>query len=149
MSIAENKHRLIDILVVDDEEDHVRLIIKTLQSAGKLINKLITAINGQEAIDYLFRSGKYTNSDHRLPGLILLDIKMPLKNGYEVLEEIKNDNNLKNIPVVMLSSACEPDDINKALELGAVDYIKKSAGFDGLRKKVSLFGYSWGLFGNE
>ena len=142
-------YKLVEILVVEDEEDHARLIVKTLQSLGQLKNKIILTENGQDALDYLFKEGEYKDAEHDLPMLIMLDIKMPMKNGFEVLKEIKSDKRLRNIPVVMLSTASNVADIEKALELGANDYISKPVRFEDFRSKVNSMGYYWGLISDS
>jgi two-component system, response regulator len=133
------------ILVVEDEEDHARLIKKALTSEGPIVNEIHHVENGQEAIDYLKRQGKYINLESYLPALILLDVKMPMKNGFEVLEEIKSHEILRLIPVVMLTTSSTTEDIEKALELGANDYIVKPVKFSDFHNKVSKIGYYWGL----
>ncbi len=133
------------ILIVEDEEDHSRLIKQALNEAGQILNKIFLVENGQYAIDFLRKEGDFKNSDHLLPSLILLDIKMPMKNGFEVLEEIKADKNLKNIPVVMLTTSSTSEDIEKAISLGANDYIVKPVKFDDFTDKVSKLDYYWGL----
>jgi CheY-like chemotaxis protein len=144
-----NNYKMVEILVVEDEEDHSRLIIKTLQSLGQLKNKITLAENGQEALDYLLKEGKYVDAKHENPMLILLDIKMPLKNGFEVLEIIKKNKKLKLIPIVMLSTASNSEDIEKALELGANDYITKPVKFEDFRLKVNSLGYYWGIISDS
>lgn len=133
------------ILIVEDEEDHARLIKRALNSAGKMINEIEHVTNGQEAMDYLLRKDKYSDRETILPALILLDVKMPMKNGFEVLEEIKSHPDLKKIPVVMLTTTSTSEDISKALLLGANDYIVKPLKFDDFTNKVNKIGYYWGL----
>jgi len=133
------------ILVVEDEEDHARLIKRALNSVGKMINEIEHVANGQEALDYLKREGKYADMETVLPALILLDVKMPMKNGFEVLEEIKSHPELKKIPIVMLTTTSTSEDISKALLLGANDYIVKPLKFNDFTNKVSKIGYYWGM----
>ena len=133
------------ILIVEDEEDHSRLIKKALKEAGNIMNELYHVENGQEAIEFLRKEGKYADSKHLLPALILLDVKMPMKNGFEVLEIIKSDDVLKRIPVVMLTTTSTSEDIEHALALGANDYIVKPVKFSDFTNKVSKLGYYWGL----
>ena len=133
------------ILIVEDEEDHALLIIKSLKDSVKLINEIYHVDNGQKAIDFLRKEGEFSNNDSPLPVLILLDIKMPMKNGFEVLKEVKNDKKLKNIPVVMLTTTSTEKDIDKAILLGANDFIVKPVSFNQFTKKVNKLGYYWGL----
>lgn len=132
------------ILVAEDEEDHARLIMKALSQAG-LINEVIHVENGLDAIDFLKKQGRFAGDTSTLPGLILLDLKMPMKNGFEVLSEIKSDPNLKVIPVVMLTTSSTGEDIEKAMNLGANDYIVKPVKFNDFTHKVSRIGYYWGI----
>ena len=133
------------ILMVEDEEDHARLITKALKKTGKLLNEICHVDNGQKALDFLKKEGDFKDNTDPLPILILLDIKMPMKNGFEVLKEVRADKRLKNIPIVMLTTTSTSEDINKALALGANDYIVKPVNFTNFSKKVSNLGYYWGL----
>jgi CheY-like chemotaxis protein len=146
MNIMNNRSEIfLPILVVEDEEDHARLIIKSLTENGSLVNQIIHVENGQEAIDFLNRTGKYSGEKSPLPGLILLDVKMPMKNGFEVLKEIKSNETLASIPVVMLTTSSTAEDIEMAMKLGANDYIVKPVRFDDFTHKVSKVGYYWGF----
>ncbi|MCF6212919.1 MAG: response regulator [Flavobacteriaceae bacterium] len=133
------------ILMVEDDEDHARLIKKALKKSGKIINEICHAKNGQEALDFLKKEGLFKNSKYLRPILILLDIKMPIKNGFEVLKEIKIDKKLKKIPVVILTTTATDEDIAKALRLGANDYIVKPIEFNDFTEKVRKLGCYWGL----
>jgi two-component system, response regulator len=133
------------ILIAEDEEDHARLILKALREEGKIVNDINVVVNGQEALDYLNKKGQYKGAKHFLPGLILLDVKMPLKDGFEVLSEIKGNDKLKAIPVVMLTTTSTTEDITKALKIGANDYIVKPIKFKDFTNKVRNLGYYWGI----
>jgi len=133
------------ILVVEDEEDHARLIIRALKDTGKMMNEIIHINNGVDALDFLMKRGKYANENHHTPALILLDVKMPMKNGFEVLAELKADEVLKKIPVVMLTTTSTSEDIDRAMSLGANDYIVKPITFLDFTEKVSKLGYYWGI----
>ncbi len=141
----EKQNIFMPILIVEDDEDHYRLIKKALSQAGLMMNELYHAENGQIAIDFLKKEGEFTGNSHFTPTLILLDVKMPMKNGFEVLEEIKADENLKNIPVIMLTTTSNSEDIEKAMSLGANDYIVKPVKFKDFTSKISKLGYYWGL----
>lgn len=132
------------ILVVEDEEDHARLIIKALES-GNLMNKIVHVENGQLAMDFLLKKGKYESDQQIIPMLILLDVKLPLKNGFEVLQEVKSYEKLKKIPIVVLTTSSTSDDIEKAMLLGANDFIIKPIRFSEFTEKVSKLGYYWGM----
>lgn len=133
------------ILIVEDEEDHARLIYRSLVDSGNLANDLIHVENGEEALNFLLKKEKYSTDSSLPPILILLDVKMPMMNGFELLEELKKDEKLKTIPVVMLTTTSTSEDINKALALGANDYIIKPVSFDDFTEKVKKLGYYWGI----
>lgn len=142
--IAEGKLKLVSVLIVEDEEDHARLIKKAITSSMNLENNLYWVENGQKAIDFLRNEGEFKGANHPIPELILLDIKLPLKNRFEVLKEIKNDSQLKKIPVVMLTTTSETSDIQKAMDIGANDYIVKPVKFSDFITKIGKLGYYWG-----
>lgn len=117
----------IEILLVEDNGADVRLTQEAFKE-GKVLNNLSVVANGVEAIDFLHRKGKYAASPH--PDLILLDLNMPRKNGCEVLGEIKQDPDLKRIPVVVLTISKSKEDIMKSYNLHANCYISKPVGLD-------------------
>lgn len=133
------------ILIVEDEEDHARLIIKALTDSAKMMNEIVHIDNGEDALHFLRKKGKYENDNHNVPAIILLDVKMPMKNGFEVLAEIKADDILKKIPVIMLTTTSTSEDIDKAMSLGANDYIVKPVKFSDFTEKVNKLGYYWGM----
>jgi len=119
---CQTAERPIEILLVEDNPGDVRLIVEAL-SDGNVDNKLHIAKDGMEATAFLNREGKYADKLH--PDLILLDLNLPKKNGPEVLAEIKEDHALKHIPVVILTSSQEGDDIVKTYNLHANCYVTK------------------------
>lgn len=114
--------KIVDILLVEDSEGDVRLVKEALRE-GKIKNNLYTVKNGVEAMDFLFKKGKY--SDAIRPDLILLDLNLPKKDGREVLVEIKTDDDLKRIPVVVLTTSSTETDILNTYNLHANCYIVK------------------------
>ncbi len=112
----------IHILLVEDNEGDILLTQEALEDA-KIITKLSIARDGKEAIDFLTQQGKYYNA--KLPALILLDVNLPLKNGYEVLRFIKGNKDLKHIPVIMLTTSSSKRDIDKAYDNHVNCYIQK------------------------
>ena len=112
----------IDILLVEDSEADVRLTQEVLMDS-KVHNNLVIAVNGEEALACLRKQGKFKDSAR--PDLILLDLNLPLKDGREVLAEIKQDSNLKAIPVVILTTSKAEEDILKTYNLHANCYITK------------------------
>lgn len=133
------------VLIVEDEDDHARLITRALKETGRMMNTIIHLRDGEEAVNYLFRRGHYQQVQEALPALILLDVKMPMKNGFEVLAEIKQDQRLRAIPVVMLTTTSTSEDIEKAMSLGANDFIVKPVKFSDFMDKVGQIGYYWGI----
>ncbi len=129
----------IEILLVEDNPGDVRLTIEGFKE-GKILNNLSVVSNGVEALAFLRREGEYANAPR--PELILLDLNLPRKDGREVLAEIKNDNNLKRIPVVILTSSEAEQDIVKSYNLHANCYITKPVELDqfiGVIKNIEHF----------
>ncbi|WP_299078423.1 response regulator [uncultured Paraglaciecola sp.] len=133
----------ITILMADDDEDD-RLLTKDALKESRVRNSLYCVEDGVELLQYLRREGKF--SDKSLspkPSLILLDLNMPRKDGREALQEIKADPNLKNIPVVILTTSVQEEDKIKGYNLGAASYIAKPVNFDGLVKLMKALGRYW------
>lgn len=131
------------LLLVEDDPNDIRLIQRALTKAN-LVNPLRIVRDGDEALHYLSGQGEHTDRKrHPLPSLILLDIKLPKRSGLEVLEWVRNQSDLKRIPVIMLTSSQETADINRAYELGANSYIIKPVGCDGLLEMVKGIGAYW------
>ena len=117
----------VKILLVEDSPGDVRLTMEAFKD-GKIYNHLDVVMDGEEALAFLRREGKY--ADESLPNLILLDLNLPKKDGREVLMEIKNDEELKRIPVVILTTSAAEKDILKTYDLHANCYITKPVDFD-------------------
>jgi CheY-like chemotaxis protein len=132
----------VEILLVEDNEDDILLEQEAIVEA-KLVNLMYVVRDGEEAMAYLRREGKYQNA--QLPGLILLDINMPKKNGFEVLNEIKADPALMHIPVVMLTTSDSESDIVKSYAKGACSFITKPMDFDKFREVIRRFALYWAL----
>ncbi|MBI5188330.1 MAG: response regulator [Nitrospirae bacterium] len=130
------------VLLVEDNPDDVELTLHALKK-NNIANPIEVVRDGQEAIDYLFYTGKYSNSKHRLPGVILLDLKLPKVDGIEILRRIKEDSKLKMIPVVVLTSSKEERDIVDAYNLGVNSYIRKPVDFDQFTETVRTIRYYW------
>ena len=112
----------VHILLVEDNEGDILLTLDAFEES-KIKTEISVARNGQEAIDFLFNRGAFLEA--KKPDLILLDINLPIYNGHEVLNKIKNDNNLKKIPVIMLTTSGYSNDINQAYENNCNSYVKK------------------------
>jgi chemotaxis family two-component system response regulator Rcp1 len=119
--------KAVEILLVEDNPGDVRLTIESLQEA-RVYNNLHVAQDGIEALEFLHREGSY--SDAPRPDMILLDLNLPRKDGREVLAEIKADRNLKRIPVIILTTSQDEEDIFKTYDLHANCYITKPLDFD-------------------
>jgi len=127
-----SKHgKPITILMADDDDDDRRLTREALLE-GRLANDLRFVENGEELMDYLRRQGKFSGTEVPRPGLILLDLNMPRKDGRTVLKEIKSDPELRQIPVVVLTTSQADEDIYKSYDLGVNSYIVKPVTFEAL-----------------
>ena len=122
MTRAAKKRRPVDVLLVEDNPADVRLTEEALKEGGIPVN-LSVASDGVEAVDFLYRRGKYSGAPR--PDLILLDLNMPRKSGREVLAEVKNDPDLKRIPILVMTTSTAEQDIAKAYSLNANCYITK------------------------
>jgi CheY-like chemotaxis protein len=114
----------VSILLADDNEDHAFLFKKMLQQRIDYVDYTVYAVcNGQEAIEFVKHTGKHANAVP--PDVVFLDINMPVKNGFEVLETLKSDELTKQIPIIMLTSSDNEADIKKCYELGSNSFVVK------------------------
>ncbi|MGQ0762149.1 MAG: response regulator [Acidobacteriota bacterium] len=132
------------ILLAEDSENDVALTLAALDE-HKLANEVVVARDGVEAIDYLRRQGRFSGQPNGNPVVVLLDLKMPRKDGLEVLSEIRSDPNLKHIPVVALTSSREEQDIVRSYELSVNAYVVKPVAFEKLVDVVKQLGLFWVL----
>ncbi len=133
----------ITIVMADDDDDDYLLTQKALKES-KLLNKLHRVKDGEELLEYLRHEGDYTDVDaYERPGIILLDLNMPRKDGREALKEIKSDPKLRNIPVVVFTTSKAEEDIYKTYELGVNSFITKPVTFDKLIKVMQALGTYW------
>lgn len=124
-----NRPREPNILLVEDTEEHALLIKRALEY-GKLRTKLFWVADGEAALDFLYHRGDYADREaNPQPDLILLDLKLPKISGLEVLKQIKGEESLKNIPVVVLTSSDEDKDIIRSYQEGAESYLTKAVLF--------------------
>jgi len=133
----------VDILMVEDNPDDEQLTLRAF-AKNHLTNKIHVVRDGQEALDYVFCKGKYADrniADH--PHVILLDIKLPLIDGIEVLRRIKADERTKTIPVVMLTSSHEERDLVETYRLGVNSYIVKPVDFEQFTDSARSLGMYW------
>ena len=136
--------KLVDVLIVEDNPDDAELTIRELKKHTKSA-KFFHVKDGEEALNFIFGTGKYatTRSVANLPGIVLLDIKMPKVNGIEVLEKIKSDQRTQLMPVVMLTSSNESPDIKRCYDLGANSYIVKPVNFEDFASAIKNVGAYW------
>ena len=133
----------IHILFAEDDEDYY-LLIKDAFEQFHPIDRLTWVKDGEELMDYLLQKGPYKNaSDSMSPGLILLDLNMPKKDGRGALKEIRSNPSLKNIPVVILTTSKDEEDIQLCYQLGANSYIKKPLSFNRLVEIVKVLKQYW------
>ncbi len=138
-----SERKSVVILVADDDEEDC-MLIKDAFKEGLLMNGLRFVGDGEELMDYLHRRGKYKDpSTSPRPGIILLDLNMPRKDGRESLKEIKSDPDLKGIPVVILTTSREEEDVLRSYNLGANSYITKPVTFAGLVSAIKALGKYW------
>lgn len=131
------------ILMADDDEDD-RLLTKDAFNVARLINPLYFVHDGEELMDYLHCRGKYENCENApRPGLILLDLNMPKKDGREALKEIKEDKNLRRIPIIILTTSKDERDVVLSYGLGANSVIVKPVTFEGLVEVLKVMGSYW------
>jgi CheY-like chemotaxis protein len=133
----------ITILLADDDEED-RLMTKDALTESRLANDVRFVADGEELTDYLFGRGAYTDpATAPTPGLILLDLNMPKKDGREVLAEIKTDPQLRQIPVVVLTTSKTEEDIVRSYALGVNSFITKPVTFEGLVEAMTVFSQYW------
>lgn len=133
-------HRPIEILLVEDSPSDVRLTQEAL-SEGQVLNRLHVVNDGVEAIEFLRRSGTHQNASR--PDIILLDLNLPRKNGIEVLQEIKQDDDLKSIPVIVLTTSDNEQDVLRSYCLHANAYLTKPVGLDQFMDVIRSFKNFW------
>jgi CheY-like chemotaxis protein len=131
-----------NILLVEDDPGEVELTLAALEE-NHLANKVAVVNNGEEALDYLYRRGKFTMRAGSSPIVVLLDNKMPKVNGLEVLKIIKADENLKIIPVVALTSSRETPDLVEFYKHGVNAYVVKPVDFAEFSKVIKLLAIFW------
>lgn len=141
-------NKLRTILLVEDNEQDVELTIEALTEYN-LANNIVTVGDGVEALEYLRYEGKFENRSKSDPAVILLDIKMPRMDGIEVLETIKSDEKLKNIPVVMLTSSRENPDLKRCYDLGVNAYVVKPVDFKEFMVAVKQIGVFWAVINEQ
>ncbi len=138
----------IELLLVEDNLHDAELTIRSLKKVN-LANKLFHVKDGAEALDFIFCRGEYSDRKHQKnPKVILLDIKMPKVDGIEVLRQIKSNEATRSIPVVIMTSSKEEQDIITSYNLGVNSYVVKPVNFEGFARAVAELGLYW-LINNQ
>jgi len=131
------------ILLVEDNPDDVELTLRALKK-NNVTNEVVVAHDGVEALDYLFGSGAYAGRDLSvMPTVILLDLKLPKMDGLEVLRRLRADDRTRLLPVVILTSSKEEQDIVNGYRLGANSYVRKPVDYDQFAETIRQLGLYW------
>ncbi len=130
--------------MVEDDSKDVELTLMALEKY-KLSNKIVVTRDGVEAVDYLFKRGKFENTSSEHPIVILLDLKMPRMNGIEVIRILKSDERMRIIPIVVLTSSREDLDLKECYRLGVNAYVVKPVRFSEFVEAVENIGVFWAL----
>jgi CheY-like chemotaxis protein len=133
-----------NILLVEDSEQDIELTLQALEDYN-LANRVSVVRDGEEALDYLFKRGQFRDRDNGDPVVILLDLKLPKVDGLEVLREIRNSEQLKQTPVVVLTSSREQRDLVESYNLGVNAYVVKPVDFTEFVDAVKKLGLFWGV----
>jgi two-component system response regulator len=134
-----------EILLVEDNEDDAELTLMALEKSH-CSSRIVRARDGMEALDYLNARGRFSDRDvFRHPKIVLLDLKLPKISGFEVLKAIKGNETLKKIPVVVMTSSREAQDVSLCYELGVNSFITKPELFEHFSEVVSHLGFYWVL----
>lgn len=131
------------ILLVEDNPDHQELTLMTL-AENNVLNEVVVVNDGLEAVEYLFGTGRYEGRDARdVPALVLLDLKLPKLNGIDVLKRVREDERTRYVPVVILTSSSEEEDIVASLRGGANSYVRKPVDFSRFVEQVQRLQVYW------
>jgi CheY-like chemotaxis protein len=133
----------LNILFIEDDPAHAEITLRNFKK-NRISNHVVHLSDGQQALDYLFRQGEYKDPEHSpKPDLILMDLRLPKVDGMEVLEKIKEDECLKNIPTVILTTSDAELDISKAYNYNVNSYLVKPLDLDKFSKLIETFGFYW------
>ena len=131
------------ILLVEDNPDHAMLVTRSFED-HRIANRVVHLSDGEQALNYLHHRGEYTDPQSSpRPHLMLLDLRMPKVDGLEVLEDVKQDASLRDIPIVVLTTSASDPDVKRAYELHANSYLVKPVEFDKFSKLINDLGFYW------
>lgn len=130
------------LLLVEDSEDDYEATTRAFKKAN-LHNPVVWCQSGQDALDFLRKEGKHQNNTNDSPGLVLLDLNMPGMDGRKTLQLIKNDANLKKIPVIILTTSSDERDVDACYRMGANTYVQKPVSFEGLIEAIRRLKEYW------
>ena len=130
------------ILLVEDNPDDAELALRAFRKIN-IQNQIVVAEDGVVALDYLFATGRYESRDPGLPEVVLLDLKLPRLDGLEVLRRLRADERTKRLPVVVLTSSSEDQDILRSYDLGANSYVRKPVDFGQFLEAARQLGLYW------
>ena len=136
---------ILPILLAEDSPADAEMAIDALRDA-RLANPIVHVEDGVETLDFLMRRGAYANREEGLPAVLLLDIKMPRMDGLEVLQRIRENEELRHIPVVILSSSREESDLARSWNLGVNAYVVKPVDINQFFEAVKTLGKFWAVF---
>lgn len=143
------KAEALRILLIEDNDDHAELVARSFEH-NRIANKLDRVNDGEKALNYLFRKEEYeTKKGHKLPNLILLDLRLPKIDGLKVLQEIKNNPETKKIPVVVLTSSDSPKDIEKTYSHNVNSYLVKPLDYKQFTKLMNDLGNYWLIWNKQ
>lgn len=130
------------ILLVEDNPDDIELTLRALKKSN-ILNEVVVARDGEEALDYLFGTGAHANAPMPIPQVVLLDLKLPRVGGIEVLRRLRADARTRFVPVVILTSSTEDRDLKRCYELGANSYVHKPVDFAQFVEATRALGLYW------
>lgn len=132
------------ILLAEDNAHDAELTLAALDEYN-LANEVVVVRDGAEALDYLFHRGNFANHANGLPVVVMLDLKMPKVDGLQVLQQMRNDPALKHVPVVMITSSREEQDLIRSYQLGVNAYVVKPVDFQQFIKSIKQVGFFWAI----
>ena len=134
-----NNQTAATILIVDDNHGHAKLIMKNLKRSG-LKNNIVHLDNGRRALDYLFGEGEFDGEEHISDIVLILDLNMPVMDGYQVLEFMRSDKRTMHIPVVVLSTTDDRNEISRCYNLGCNLFMTKPVDYNGFKEAIRRLG---------